>query len=60
MPHTLDPDVTRRDESAYWAAALVLAMRANDRARETLARRHLRRMGFILNRAKPARKAVVR
>ena len=45
---TFDPDVTRRDEGAYWAAALVLAIRAGDRARADLARKHLRRLGYRL------------
>jgi hypothetical protein len=46
---SLDPDVTRRNDGAYWGAALVLAMRAGDNARADLARRHLRRLGYRLD-----------
>lgn len=41
-----DPDVTRRDDGAYWAAALALALRARDRERAAEARSNLRRLGF--------------
>jgi len=34
-----DPDVTRRDDGAYWAAALILAMQAGDAARVKIVRR---------------------
>lgn len=49
MKRTLNPDVTRRDDAPYWAAALVLAIKAGDRLRAGLARRHLRRLGFRLD-----------
>jgi hypothetical protein len=44
-----DPDVTRHDDGAYWAAALVLAIRAGDKARARTARHHLRRLGYALD-----------
>jgi hypothetical protein len=50
---TIDPDVTRRDDGAYWAAALVLALRAGDTARARSARKHLRRLGYRLDLADP-------
>lgn len=49
----IDPDVTRRDDGAYWAAAMVLAIRARDRRRIETARRHLRRLGYRLDVARP-------
>jgi hypothetical protein len=55
---TIDPDVTRRDDGAYWAAALVLAIRAGDRERAETARQNLRRLGYQLDLASPERKAV--
>ena len=45
----IDPDVTRRDEGPYWAAALVLAIRAGDRKRIQKASRQLRRLGYPLD-----------
>lgn len=42
----MDPDVTRRDDGPYWAAALVLAIRAGSKARAEAARQHLRRLGY--------------
>jgi hypothetical protein len=45
----MDPDVTRRDDGPYWAAALVLAIRAGDRTRADKARRRLRRLGYSLD-----------
>lgn len=44
-----DPDVTRRDDAPYWAAALVAAIRAGDTRRQSLARRHLRRLGYRID-----------
>jgi hypothetical protein len=49
----VNPDLTRRDDGAYWAAALVLAIRANDRLRADRARRHLRRLGYQIDIARP-------
>jgi hypothetical protein len=54
---TFDPDETRRDDSAYWAAAAVVADRAGDADRAELARRELARLGYKLDR-RDARKAV--
>jgi hypothetical protein len=48
MRRRFDPDVTRRDDAAYWAAALVLALRADDEGRAQEARRELERLGFDL------------
>jgi hypothetical protein len=45
---TFDPDVIRRDDPAYWAAAAVLADRAGDTARASSAREALRRLGYRL------------
>jgi hypothetical protein len=45
----IDPDLTRRDEGPYWAAALVIAIRAGDRQRQKVARSHLRRLGYRLD-----------
>jgi hypothetical protein len=42
----MDPDVTRRDDGPYWAAALVLAIRAGDKERAETAREHLCRLGY--------------
>jgi hypothetical protein len=42
---TFDPDVTRRDDDAYWAAAIMLAIRAGDKERAATARRNLLRLG---------------
>ena len=55
----LDPDLTRRDDGAYWAAALVLAIRAGDIARADTARQNLRRLGYRVDLTQEqARKAV--
>ena len=43
---TIDPDVTRHDDGAYWAAALMVAIQARDAERQALARDHLRRLGY--------------
>jgi hypothetical protein len=53
----IDPDVTRRDDGPYWAAALVLAIRAGDRTRVDKARRRLRRLGYSLDIARTLEKA---
>jgi hypothetical protein len=47
----LDPDLTRRDEAPYWAAALVLAIRSGDADRAGRAQRELRRLGLPLTTA---------
>jgi hypothetical protein len=52
---TLNPDVTRRDDGAYWAAAMVLALKADDRNRANEARRQLRRLGYRIELAEPRR-----
>ncbi|MBV8781095.1 MAG: hypothetical protein JO353_06830 [Phycisphaerae bacterium] len=59
---TIDPDVTRRDDGAYWAAALVLAIKAGDTARKTTAQQHLQRLGYDLHiaRQQPAKRKAVR
>lgn len=41
-----DPDDTQRDKAPYWAAALVIALHANDRVRVDKARRALERLGI--------------
>jgi hypothetical protein len=46
---TIDPDVTRRDDGPYWAAAMAIAVRDGDRERAALARRNLRRLGYHLD-----------
>lgn len=45
----IDPDITRRDNGPYWAAALVVAIEAGDAERQSLARDHLRRLGYRVN-----------
>lgn len=52
---SLDYDVTRRDDGPYWAAALVLALRAGDKDRAVTARRNLRRLGYRLDEIRPDR-----
>lgn len=49
----IDPDVTRKDDAAYWAAALVLAIEAGDAEQEATARVNLRRLGYELDTARP-------
>jgi len=44
---TFNPDLTRRDDAAYWSAAVIHAIQANDLAREEKAKLELRRLGFI-------------
>lgn len=44
----IDPDQLRRDDPAYWAAALVLAIKSGNRANEKSARANLSRLGFVL------------
>jgi predicted Zn-dependent protease len=43
-----DPDVSRRDDPAYWAAAAVVADRAGNTERAEAARAELRRLGYQL------------
>jgi hypothetical protein len=50
---SFDPDVVGRDDSAYWAAALVLALRARDVERAELADRNLRRLGCPVEWTRP-------
>jgi hypothetical protein len=45
----IDPDITRPDDGAYWAAALVVAIQAGDAERKELARDHLRRLGYCVD-----------
>jgi hypothetical protein len=40
-----DPDVTRREDPAYWAASCVIALRSKDTARAAHAQRQLARLG---------------
>jgi hypothetical protein len=47
----LNPDVTRRADAPYWAAATVLALQDGDEARAEIARRHLRRLGYTVGMA---------
>ncbi len=47
----LDPDVGRRDDSSYWTAALVLAIKSGNRSNELSARANLKRLGFDVVRA---------
>jgi hypothetical protein len=53
---TFDPDVTRRDDGPYWAAAMVLAIKAGDRVRIEAARQNLRRLGYRLDVTRPTGK----
>ena len=46
-----DPDVGRRDDSSYWAAALVLAIKNGNQKNERSARANLKRLGFDVVRA---------
>ena len=39
-------DEVRRDDSSYWAAALVLAMKSGNISNELSARENLKRLGF--------------
>jgi len=39
-------DDSRRDDSSYWAAALVLAIKSGNRSNELSARANLRRLGL--------------
>ena len=43
-----DPDRCRKDDPAYWAAALVLAIKNGNSVGEKSARRNLRRLRFDL------------
>lgn len=47
----IDPDQLRRDDPAYWAAALVLAIKSGNRGNELSARANLKRLGFVLQTA---------
>ena len=47
----IDPDQLRRDDPAYWAAALVLTIKSGNRANEKSARENLSRLGFVLQTA---------
>ena len=44
-------DDVRRDDSSYWAAALVLAIKSGNRSNELSARANLKRLGFDVIRA---------
>ena len=44
-------DDVRRDDSSYWAAALVLAIKSGNRSNELSARANLKRLGFDVVRA---------
>jgi len=46
-----DPDVTRRDDAPYWAAAMVLALRAGNAKRIAEARQQLQRLGYSVGTA---------
>lgn len=49
----IDPDLTRRDDAAYWAAAMVVAVRAGDADRVETARQNLQRLGYHLDVCNP-------
>lgn len=51
----IDPDGSRRDDPAYWAAALVLAIQNRNAANEKTARDQLKRLGYRLARLADAR-----
>ena len=46
MSIAIDCDSMRRDDPAYWACALAMAMRDGDRTREATTRESLRRLGY--------------
>lgn len=46
-------DDVRRDDSSYWAAALVLSIKSGNRSNELSARANLKRLGFDVVRAAP-------
>ena len=50
MSNKIDSDETRKDDAAYWAAALVLAIQNANKANERTARRALARLGYQLHR----------
>jgi len=50
MPR-IDPDLICKDDPAYWACALVLAIRNANKCKERVARRELTRLGFDVIRA---------
>ncbi len=54
----IHPDLTRRDDAAYWAAAMVVAIRAGDSARVEMASENLRRLGYHLDVCQPKAKEV--
>lgn len=58
---TFRHDLTQRDDAAYWAAALVYAIKAADQPRTETARQNLRRLGYDLQQfpKRERRKAVV-
>ncbi len=55
----IDPDFTRHDDGAYWAAALVVAIQARDAERQALARNHVSRLGYRIDVARGRKPAVV-
>ncbi len=54
--YTFDPDVTRRDEAPYWAAALVHAIRSGNTDRKNTALENLRRLGMPLTVGEPRKR----
>ena len=48
-------DEMQRDDAAYWATALMLAIQNGNRDRERSARAGLRRLGYDLQRTQAAR-----
>ncbi len=55
-----DPDVTRRDDAPYWAAAMVLALRAGNAKRIADTRRNLKRLGYAVDVASGLKRKAVR
>jgi hypothetical protein len=47
----IDPDLAHRNDAAYWAAALVLAIENRNAMNEKTARENLSRLGYSLERA---------
>ena len=54
----IDPDAIRKNDPAYWAAALVLAIQSKNQASAEAARQNLERLGYRLTTADKIAKEV--